>query len=359
MMKILVIQQKKIGDVLVSSILCDNLRRIYPNAQIDYMVYKSTIDVLIGNTTIDNLILFEEKHRTSKLELLKFILSIRNEKYDLIIDAYSKLESWLVVLFSNAQQKISYNKKGLNWLYTKTIERPRSSATNYGLIIDERLALLEAIKINIKPDPFPKIYVSKDETDFARALFIKNNIDCSKKTVMVSIIGSESNKTYPLQYMVKVIDRIADSNNVNLLFNYIPSQVEDARFIFNHCKESTKPKIYFDVLGNNIRDFIAIMNQCDVIIGNDGGAINIAKSLKKPSFTIYSPFIDKKGWATFEDGKNNVSVHLNDFKPEIFINAKQKILVKRSKEIYLDFTFDLIEPSLSKFIYHHLIQNSF
>jgi heptosyltransferase-2 len=73
-MKILVIQQKKIGDVLVSSILCDNLRRIYPNAQIDYMVYKSTIDVLIGNTTIDNLILFEDKHRTSKLELLKFIL---------------------------------------------------------------------------------------------------------------------------------------------------------------------------------------------------------------------------------------------------------------------------------------------
>ena len=40
-MKILVIQQKMIGDVLVSSLLCNNLRKAYPSAQIDYMVYKS------------------------------------------------------------------------------------------------------------------------------------------------------------------------------------------------------------------------------------------------------------------------------------------------------------------------------
>jgi ADP-heptose:LPS heptosyltransferase len=31
-----------IGDVLVSSIICNNLRRAYPDAQIDYLVYEST-----------------------------------------------------------------------------------------------------------------------------------------------------------------------------------------------------------------------------------------------------------------------------------------------------------------------------
>ena len=53
-MKILVIQQKMIGDVLVSTLLCNNLRKAYPNAQIDYMVYKSTLPVLQGNTSVDN-----------------------------------------------------------------------------------------------------------------------------------------------------------------------------------------------------------------------------------------------------------------------------------------------------------------
>ena len=105
-----------IGDVLVSSILCDNLRKAYPNTQIDYMVYESTIAVLQGNTSFDNLILFKEKHRKSKWEYFKLLKSIRAEKYDIVIDAYSKLESWLVVLFSGAKQKISYWKKGRTFL---------------------------------------------------------------------------------------------------------------------------------------------------------------------------------------------------------------------------------------------------
>ena len=45
-MKILVIQQKMIGDVLVSSILCENLRYAYPDAQIDYLIYDSTKTVV-------------------------------------------------------------------------------------------------------------------------------------------------------------------------------------------------------------------------------------------------------------------------------------------------------------------------
>ena len=56
-MKILVIQQKMIGDVLVSSILCENLRIAYPNAQIDYLIYDTTKSVLDGANYIDNLIL--------------------------------------------------------------------------------------------------------------------------------------------------------------------------------------------------------------------------------------------------------------------------------------------------------------
>jgi len=54
-MKILVIQQKMIGDVLVSSIICNNLRKAYPDAQIDYLVYESTTPVLEGNTAIDTI----------------------------------------------------------------------------------------------------------------------------------------------------------------------------------------------------------------------------------------------------------------------------------------------------------------
>ncbi|PWA06265.1 ADP-heptose--LPS heptosyltransferase [Flavobacterium psychrotolerans] len=343
-----------IGDVLVSSILCDNLRKAYPKAQIDYMVYESTIAVLEGNTNFDHLILFKEKHRQSKWEYFKLIKSIRKEKYDVVIDAYSKLESWLIVLFSGAKQKISYWKKGRSFLYTDTVKRIQSSKTNLGLIIDQRLALLNPLHLNIELETFPKIYVNLKEQDFAISLFKSKGIDSSKKTIMLSIIGSGLDKTYPLEYMSQLIDFIADKGDVNLLLNYIPKQIDEATQIYNGCKESTKQKIYFSVLGKNIREFIAIMNQCDLIIGNDGGAINMAKALKKPSYIIFSPWIDKKGWATFEDGINHVSVHLKEFKPEIFEHKTDKIIKKETFSLYKEFHPELIIPSLDTFLERHL-----
>lgn len=343
-----------IGDVLVSSILCDNLRKAYPKAQIDYMVYESTVAVLQGNTSFDNLILFKEKHQKSKWENFKLLKSIRTEKYDIVIDAYSKLESWLVVLFSGAQQKISYWKKGRDFLYTDTVKRKKTSNTNLGLIIEQRLALLNPLHLDIKLETFPRIYVTQEENDFAASLFDSHGIDLSKKTIMVSLIGSSSDKTYPLEYMSKLVDFMADKGDINILFNYFPKQIEDAKKIYNGCKESTKQMIYFSLLGKNIREFIAIMNHCDMIIGNDGGAINMAKALEKPSFIIFSPWIDKKGWATFEDGINHVSLHLQEFKPDLFEGKTAKIIKKETIAFYKEFTPKLIFPALNTFLKTHL-----
>lgn len=343
-----------IGDVLVSSILCDNLRKAYPKAQIDYMVYESTVAVLQGNTSFDNLILFKEKHQKSKWEYFKLLKSIRAEKYEIVIDAYSKLESWLVVLFSGAKQKISYWKKGRGFLYTDTVKRKKTSNINLGLIIEQRLALLNPLHLDIELETFPRIYVTQEENDLAASLFDSYGIDLSKKTIMVSLIGSSSDKTYPLEYMSKLVDFMADKGDINILFNYFPKQIEDAKKIYNGCKERTKQMIYFSLLGKNIREFIAIMNQCNMIIGNDGGAINMAKALEKPSFIIFSPWIDKKGWATFEDGINHVSLHLQEFKPDLFEGKTAKIIKKETIAFYKEFTPKLIFPALNTFLKTHL-----
>ncbi len=353
-MKVLVIQQKMIGDVLVSSLICENLKKAYPKSQIDYMVYESTQPVLQGNPAFDNLILFKPKHRKSKKELFKLLKSVRKEKYDLVIDPYSKLESWLVVIFSGAAKKISYYKKNRTFLYTDTVIRKTKAVSNIGRIIENRLALLNPLHLKIELETFPKIYVSKDEKQYAEKLFQKSMLNNAKKTVMLGILGSTADKTYPLEYMASLIDFIAEKKEVNLLFNYIPSQFTEAKKIYDLCKKSTREKIFFEVTGNSLRDFISIMNNCDVIIGNDGGAINMAKALHKPSFIIFSPWIDKLGWATFEDGKNHVSIHLKDLQPELFQNKEGKTLKKESSQLYKKFSPELIEPQLEHFIEFHL-----
>jgi heptosyltransferase-2 len=74
---------------------------------------------------------------------------------------------------------------------------------------------------------------------------------------------------------------VADNADVNILFNYFPKQIDDAKTVLTVVNHQPKKKIYFDLLVT--RAFI-MANQCD--LGNDGGAINMAKALK-PSFTIF------------------------------------------------------------------------
>lgn len=349
-MKILVIQHKMIGDVLVSSIICNNLRNAYPNAEIHYLVNDNTTPVLEGNTSIDKIIKFNPKKQKTLFSLVKFALKVRKEKYDVVIDAYSKLQSWVVTLLSGAKIRISYKKVGRTFIYTDNVPFAEFPSTNLGLAIERRLSLLEPLHLQIEKETTPRLFVSETEKEFAKAIFKKHGVNSNRKTIMISLIGSEKLKTYPLDYMAKLVDFIGENYEVNILFNYFPSQINDATYIYNACSEQTKEKIYFDLLGNDLREFIAIMNQCDVIFGNDGGAINMAKALDKPSFIIFSPWIEKKIWATFEDGISHTSVHLNDFYPDLFENKSDDVLKEEAIQLYQKFEPKLIIPKLEAFL---------
>ena len=349
-MKILVIQQKMIGDVLTCSILCELIKKKHPDYNVHYLINSNTLPVVENNPFIDEILLFKPELRESKIALFKFLNSVRREKYDIVIDAYCKLESNLISLFSGANQKISFEKYYSKFIYSNPVTPIDKAASNLGLAIEHRQQLLEEIGISTDLSVFPKLYVTDEENTNATHLLLSHDIDLTKKTVMASIIGSAKNKTYPLTYMARVVDYIAESTDCNILFNYIPNQIEDAKIIYNACNEKTKEKIYFDVLGKNLRSFIALVNQCDYIIGNDGGAINMAKALNKPSYIIFSPWIEKKVWATFEDGAFHKSTHLKDYLPKLFNNQTESYLKKNSINLYESFKPEFIEEDLKSFL---------
>ncbi len=349
-MKVLVIQQKMIGDVLTCSILCELIKTKHPNYTVHYLINTNTSPVVENNPFIDKLVLFKPEYRNSKLALFKFLKTIRKEKYDVVIDAYSKLESNLISLFSGAKQKISFEKYYSKFIYTHPVIPKKTASSNLGLAIERRQQLLEPLGFETNYTVFPKLYVTDKENNEAIMLLKQHGVNPLKKTVMVSIIGSAQNKTYPLNYMSELVNYISDNYECNILFNYIPNQLEDAKKIYNGCSEQTKKNIFFNVLGKNLREFIALVNQCDMIIGNDGGAINMAKALNKPSYIIFSPWIEKNIWATFNDGIFHKAVHLTDFKPDLFKNKDETYLKKHAIELYQDFKPSLIKDDLLSFL---------
>lgn len=339
-----------IGDVLLTSLLCENIKKNYPDYQIDYLVNSNTLPVLDNNPYIDNIIVFDEIKNKGLYNILRFSRNIDRNNYDIIIDAYSKLQSWVNVALNKAPVKISYKKIGREFIYSVNVVKHSKPRSNLGLSIEHRLSLLKPLGITEPTATFPKLYLSTEEIRFAKEIFKKFGIDKNRKTIMISLLGSDLTKTYPLKEMAKVVNYIGENFNVNILFNYFPKQKELALEVFNQLSDKTKENVNIDVLGSDLREFIAIANECDMIVGNDGGAINMSKALGKQSFIIFSPWIDKSVWATFEDGINHESVHLKDYKPDIFKNLTNKEIKKDVYSFYNKFKFDLFKQKLEYFL---------
>ena len=339
-----------IGDVLITSLLCENIKKAFPDATVDYLINSNTLPILENNPFIDHKIVFDENDNKGLMKLIQFSKKVNQNNYDIVIDAYSKIQSWVDVWINNAPKKISYKKSGRTFLYTDNVVKHDEPNSFLGLAIEHRLALLKPLGIEEPLATEPKLYLSEDEISFANKVFKAHHVDESRKTVMVSLLGSDPSKTYPLNEMAKMVNFIGQNYNVNILFNYFPKQLPQAKEVYDQLSKETQSKVYFELLGGDLRQFIAIANKCDLIVGNDGGAINMTKAVGKKSFIIFSPWIDKNVWATFEDGINHTSVHLKDYYPAKFEGLNNRAIKKQVDDFYSLFKFELFKDKLEKFL---------
>ncbi|NRB83667.1 MAG: glycosyltransferase family 9 protein [Winogradskyella sp.] len=353
-MKVLIIQQKMIGDVLATSVLFEALKHHYPQAELHYVINSHTYPVVEQNPNIDKFQFFTPKHEKSKYKLLKFANQLRRENYDVVIDVYSKLSSNIIALRSKAKTKISIDKGYNVLIYNHRFKHKLKPETNAGLAIENRLQLLQPLNINSNSIK-PKIYLTDSEKTSAKQYLEAQNLDLNKPIFMIGVLGSGHNKTYPHAYMAQVIDLIVnEQKDCQILFNYIPKQESDAKAIYDLCSLKTQKQIYFNIFGKSLRDFLALTHFCKALIGNEGGAINMAKALDIPTFTIFSPWIKKEAWNMFDDDKKHVSVHLKDYLDTPYKGIDHpKELKSKAQELYMELRPDLFKAPLEQFLRVH------
>ncbi len=348
-MKILVIQKKRIGDVLTSTVIFEALKQKYPVSELHYLVYPNAIDVITNNPFVDKIVVMDTKARKNKIEFLKFLFHIRKQKYDIIIDAYGKPNSVLMGWFSGAKKTITFKKNYADFLYSDTINRTVESFSVATRAIEHRMQLLEPLGISFQPIA-PKIVITTTELEIAKADLKKFNVDLNLPIIMISAIGSNDVKTYPSAYMAELLDKIAAIKQVQILFNYLPFQKEIANEIYALCNLKTKNMIFIDFYKENLREFLAVTQVCNALIGNEGGATNMAKAMGVPTFTIFSPSVPKADWNMFENETTNISVHINDYNNSEIITIKPE----DTRSAYQKFEPSLFMDKFLRFINYNI-----
>ena len=121
MKKFLIIQTAFIGDVILATPLFSELKRIYPEAQIDVLVRKGNQSLLDNNPHINQVFIFDKKENKVK-SILHFIKLFRSKKYDEIINLHRFASTGIITAFSGSKSTVGFKKNPLSSLFSRKID---------------------------------------------------------------------------------------------------------------------------------------------------------------------------------------------------------------------------------------------
>src|SRR5687768_12792222 len=117
-MKILLIQLKRAGDVILTTPVAALCKRSQPEAQIDFLVDRAFAPLLEHHPAINVIRTYDRSRPWKTLQ------EIRAQKYDHIYDFQSSPRSALVVRASGAAKTSGYRVPFWGRFYHRTVKRP-------------------------------------------------------------------------------------------------------------------------------------------------------------------------------------------------------------------------------------------
>jgi heptosyltransferase-2 len=121
--RILVIQTAFLGDVVLTTPLFRELKRLFPTAELDCLVAPRGAEILEGLPELDRIIVHNKRQGSLK-DLRRILRVIKRNDYDLVISPHRSPRSAIIVWWSGAPRRVGYEENALPFLYTDRVRRP-------------------------------------------------------------------------------------------------------------------------------------------------------------------------------------------------------------------------------------------
>lgn len=295
--KILIIQQKPFGDILLNTGYFEELRRHFPKAQIDYLIQKPFKTILEDNPHIDNLIFMKRPKRKMlayHLENIRVAWVVRRAKYDLIIDSLRGTSSARFVVFSGAKYKLGYEYNHKKYkFYTN---KRKNSIYNLRAIKGKpryysrwNFDLLKPLGIDeVEHNTF--YHVREESIKYIKKWRNEAGLD-DKKLIAFTPGTPVRAKQWDLDYYAQLGDRIQAELGYTLVLLWGPGEKEDVAYIAS--KMETTPVMAPPTTFNEAGAFV---RELSVLICNDGGINHLAISQEVPTIAIFGPISSPYKW---------------------------------------------------------------
>lgn len=283
--RILVIRYRFIGDTILTVPFLRNLRKAYPDAQIDVLVGPQSGEVLEGCPYIDKLIVFDttrfhkyDRGAGEKKSFWSYVFNLRKERYDTAFVLKRSWSSAFLALLIGARNRIGYATEGRQIILTDSIKHDPDMHE-----VDSTLTVLECAGIPIV-DRYLESWVSDDEQKKIESLTRFETEAAGQKRVLIHAAAAHPDKLYPIESWVEIVKLLAAQHFLPV-FTGAEQDVETYRKL-----EELSGIKALNLTGKlSLRLSLALYSNLDLAICTDSGPAHLAAAAGIPTIALFGP----------------------------------------------------------------------
>lgn len=288
---ILIVKLSAIGDVIHTLPSLAALRKLYPGAHITWVIEEDSSDIIAGHPCLDRVIISRRKNWWKNLkrlhdvritidEMAFFIATLRDRRYDLVVDFHGLLKSSIIVLLSGGRRKVGYDSMqeltGL-FLNEKIYEDMDSHA------VDRYLDLPRHLGADIgRPEFF--IRIEEDNRSRVETLLRENGIAVGSPFISVNPVAFWDTKLWEDGKFARLCDRITGELNLKVVFTGGTDReaVERIRSLMRSPSVNLAGR-------TTLRDLAYLYAVSALVVTTDSGPMHISAAVGTPTVALFGP----------------------------------------------------------------------
>lgn len=273
--KILILRQDRIGDLIVSTPFIRILREHFPTANIDILLSKYNF---CAKNCIKNYINKYWCYNKNIFNSIRLLNNLKKEKYDLVIDAFETVSttSSFIIKYINPKLALGIDKSNY-MIYDYIVPMLDRFNTN---IVERTATLLYPFGINPQNED---LYIEYNNDKINKN--INNKSIDNKKDIFkfcINLSGSSPNRFWGVENNIKLIKFIKEKyTNIEIRI-FSTSEYKE---VTNNLKQKFNDIII--VQCSTFDDFAFEVSKCNFIISPDTSIVHLASAYKIPIVVLY------------------------------------------------------------------------
>jgi ADP-heptose:LPS heptosyltransferase len=289
-MKILALQRRRVGDVLMTTPALRALRARFPQARITFVCEPPFSPALRSNADVETVLSFDSAAPLKSQ--LRLISNLRQRRFDLALDFEGSAWTAAMAAASGATRRVGFRRSPLAVAYT---DRVASGDGNAAFAGAEKLLLLEPLGIDVRGlNPQPAIEPGSRAQDWARRTLESAGIGNREFLLTLAPGARASEYCWPLANFGKLLDLVAATHDFAVvLFPWSGDKSLGAEI----ARLTAVPLFQLDTTPS-LRQMAALLDRADLHVGNESAAKHMASALGTATLTFYAPGMRRRWGST-------------------------------------------------------------